>query len=143
MSRNPAAARRACLIANAIGLKAGQRLMPGGGDAIAKAMHSNRTKLRTDGKCGAMIFAGMATGLVCNLLAACAVGPDFQEPPAPDVKGFTPQPLAHETASAGKSGGAHVGEKCAKPVDHQAFQIAGRYPPAARTVPSRPGDEGG
>ena len=24
-----------------------------------------------------------------------------------------------------------VGEKCAKPVDHQAFQIAGRYPPAA------------
>ena len=23
-----------------------------------------------------------------------------------------------------------VGEKCANPVDHQAFQIAGRYPPA-------------
>jgi Protein of unknown function (DUF2950) len=35
-----------------------------------------------------------------------------------------------------------VGEKCAKPVDHQAFQIAGRYPPAARTGPSRPGEEG-
>ena len=29
-----------------------------------------------------------------------------------------------------------------RPVDHQAFQIAGRYPPAARTVPSRPGEEG-
>ena len=35
-----------------------------------------------------------------------------------------------------------VGEKFAKPVDHQAFQIAGRYPPAARTGPSRSGDEG-
>src|ERR1700730_12506850 len=36
-----------------------------------------------------------------------------------------------------------VGEKFAKPVDHQAFQIASRYPPAARTGPSRSGDEGG
>ena len=36
-----------------------------------------------------------------------------------------------------------VGKKFANPVDHQAFQIAGRYPPAARTVPSRPGEEGG
>src|ERR1700730_702389 len=35
-----------------------------------------------------------------------------------------------------------VGEKCAQPVDHQAFQIAGRYPPAARTGLSRAGDEG-
>src|SRR3984893_6874646 len=35
-----------------------------------------------------------------------------------------------------------VGEKFAKPVDHQAFQIASRYPPAARTGPSRSGDEG-
>jgi hypothetical protein len=31
-----------------------------------------------------------------------------------------------------------VGKKCAKPVDHQAFQIAGRYPPAAGTVFSAP-----
>jgi hypothetical protein len=29
-----------------------------------------------------------------------------------------------------------VGEKCAKPVDHQAFQSAGRDPPGARTVPA-------
>src|SRR6202035_5219456 len=35
-----------------------------------------------------------------------------------------------------------VGEKCANPADHQAFQITGRYPPAARTGPSRSGEEG-
>ena len=35
-----------------------------------------------------------------------------------------------------------VGEKCANLVDHQAFQVAGRYPPAACTGPARSGEEG-
>jgi NodT family efflux transporter outer membrane factor (OMF) lipoprotein len=105
MSQKPAAAN-VRLFAGAMEMKAEQALMPGDVDAIAKAMHSKRTELRTNSKCGAMVFAGMATGMVCNLLAACAVGPDFKEPPAPAVKGFTSKPLARETASAGNSGGA-------------------------------------
>ena len=39
--------------------------------------------------------------------------------------------------------GRRVGKEGAKPVDDQAFQIAGRYTPAGRTVPSGPRDEGG
>lgn len=40
------------------------------------------------------------------LLGACAVGPDFKVPPAPDVSGYTPEPLANTTASAATAGGA-------------------------------------
>ena len=32
--------------------------------------------------------------LGATLLAGCAVGPDFVPPPAPDVHGYTPEPLA-------------------------------------------------
>jgi NodT family efflux transporter outer membrane factor (OMF) lipoprotein len=33
-------------------------------------------------------------------LSGCAVGPDFSPPPAPDVGGYTPKPLPHQTAAA-------------------------------------------
>jgi NodT family efflux transporter outer membrane factor (OMF) lipoprotein len=39
------------------------------------------------------------------LMAGCAVGPDFHRPPAPDVKGYSPQPLAKQTATAETFGG--------------------------------------
>jgi NodT family efflux transporter outer membrane factor (OMF) lipoprotein len=39
------------------------------------------------------------------LVAGCAVGPDFVPPPAPDVPGYTPEPLAKGTASAATPGG--------------------------------------
>src|SRR6202045_3744333 len=39
------------------------------------------------------------------LLVSCAVGPDFQQPAAPDVTGYTPQPLAEQTANADIAGG--------------------------------------
>jgi NodT family efflux transporter outer membrane factor (OMF) lipoprotein len=39
------------------------------------------------------------------VLANCAVGPDFQQPAAPDVTGYTPQPLAEQTSSADVKGG--------------------------------------
>ena len=35
----------------------------------------------------------------------CAVGPDFEQPAAPDVTGYTPQPLAEQTSSADVKGG--------------------------------------
>lgn len=35
------------------------------------------------------------------VLAGCAVGPDFSPPPAPDVKGYTPEPLKPATAAGG------------------------------------------
>jgi NodT family efflux transporter outer membrane factor (OMF) lipoprotein len=39
------------------------------------------------------------------LMTGCAVGPDFHRPAAPDVKGYTPQPLAKQTAAADTAGG--------------------------------------
>jgi len=44
--------------------------------------------------------------LMTLLLAACAAGPDFKRPAAPDVAGYTPEKLAPETASADVAGGA-------------------------------------
>jgi len=41
-----------------------------------------------------------------SLLTSCAVGPDFERPPAPEVKGYTAQPLAPATESADVAGGA-------------------------------------
>ncbi|MGH8457002.1 MAG: efflux transporter outer membrane subunit [Stenotrophobium sp.] len=40
------------------------------------------------------------------LLSACAVGPDFHEPAAPEVKAYTPAPLPAQTAATGVPGGA-------------------------------------
>ncbi|MFZ0495462.1 MAG: efflux transporter outer membrane subunit [Methylocella sp.] len=105
MSRKPAAAKRVRLFADAMEMEARQGLMPGDIDAIAKAMHSKRTQLRTNSKCGAMGFAGMAAGLACNLLSACAVGPSFETPAAPDVTGYTKEPLKASSASAGSGKG--------------------------------------
>jgi len=42
---------------------------------------------------------------VAALAASCAVGPDFETPPAPAVSGYTPEPLPAETASAAVAGG--------------------------------------
>ena len=38
-------------------------------------------------------------------LMGCAVGPDFEQPAAPDVTGYTPQQLAEQTSSADVKGG--------------------------------------
>jgi NodT family efflux transporter outer membrane factor (OMF) lipoprotein len=46
----------------------------------------------------------LSTAAAIGLLAGCAVGPDFQAPPAPDVPGYTPEPLAG-TVSAEVGGG--------------------------------------
>jgi NodT family efflux transporter outer membrane factor (OMF) lipoprotein len=40
------------------------------------------------------------------LLAGCAVGPNFHRPAPPAVGGYTPEPLAMETAAADVAGGA-------------------------------------
>jgi NodT family efflux transporter outer membrane factor (OMF) lipoprotein len=45
----------------------------------------------------------LAIGLAA--LSGCAVGPDFEQPAAPDVTGYTAQPLAEQTASADVKGG--------------------------------------
>jgi len=45
-------------------------------------------------------------GLMALLLAGCAVGPDFKPPDAPQVKGYTAQPLATTAATPGVTGGA-------------------------------------
>jgi NodT family efflux transporter outer membrane factor (OMF) lipoprotein len=47
----------------------------------------------------------IGTALAFDLLAGCAVGPDFEPPPAPDVSGYTAQPLPQQTAAADVKGG--------------------------------------
>lgn len=49
--------------------------------------------------------AGLCSTLVAFILSACAVGPDFHKPAAPNVTGYSRAPLARETAAAGKAGG--------------------------------------
>ncbi len=43
--------------------------------------------------------------MVVAALAGCAVGPNFQRPPAPSVVGYTREPLLSQTASADVPGG--------------------------------------
>jgi NodT family efflux transporter outer membrane factor (OMF) lipoprotein len=38
-------------------------------------------------------------------LTGCAVGPDFERPAAPEVEGYTPEPMPQQTTSAGVTGG--------------------------------------
>ena len=120
MSWNPAAAKRVRLFADAMEMEAGQGPMPGDLDAIAKAIHSKRTELRTNSKCGAMGFAGMAAALACNLLAACAFGPDFVAPSPPNVTGYTKESL--KTSSASHGSGQGQGQRFAEKLD-----IAGQW----------------
>jgi hypothetical protein len=42
---------------------------------------------------------------VIALLAGCAVGPDFERPAAPEVSGYTAEPLTRQTSSADVKGG--------------------------------------
>jgi NodT family efflux transporter outer membrane factor (OMF) lipoprotein len=44
--------------------------------------------------------------LIALALCGCEVGPDFQRPAAPSDTGYTPEPLAVQTASANSRGGA-------------------------------------
>ena len=46
-----------------------------------------------------------AVATLALLLAACAVGPDFSRPAAPDTNSYTSEPLATQTASAPVTGG--------------------------------------
>jgi NodT family efflux transporter outer membrane factor (OMF) lipoprotein len=47
-----------------------------------------------------------AAGIVCVLLAGCAVGPDFGTPGAPQVGAYTAAPLPQQTAGASGPAGA-------------------------------------
>jgi NodT family efflux transporter outer membrane factor (OMF) lipoprotein len=49
--------------------------------------------------------SGCLLAVAVAALMGCAVGPDFEQPAAPDVTGYTPQPLAEQTSSADIKGG--------------------------------------
>jgi outer membrane protein TolC len=49
--------------------------------------------------------AGGCLLAIAAALSGCAVGPDFERPAAPDVEGYSKDPLAARTASAGVTGG--------------------------------------
>lgn len=48
----------------------------------------------------------LLAGLAMLLLAGCAVGPDFKQPPAPEVKSYTSQPPTDMVSTPGVVGGA-------------------------------------
>jgi NodT family efflux transporter outer membrane factor (OMF) lipoprotein len=50
-------------------------------------------------------ITGLGAVTIALALGACAVGPDFQRPPAPTDTGYTPEPLALRTASVNTRGG--------------------------------------
>jgi NodT family efflux transporter outer membrane factor (OMF) lipoprotein len=52
-----------------------------------------------------MRATSIAAATATVLLAACAVGPDFERPAAPRVSGYTAAPLAQQTSSADVKGG--------------------------------------
>ena len=56
-------------------------------------------------KKGAIARTQTAAGLACMLTAGCAFGPDFYEPAAPNVTGFTKKPLKPSSASDGTGKG--------------------------------------
>src|SRR5690348_2767016 len=43
---------------------------------------------------------GVIAVVAASYISGCAVGPDFSPPPAPEVAGYTPQPLPRQTAGA-------------------------------------------
>ncbi len=49
--------------------------------------------------------AGASLLAIGVALTGCAVGPDFERPAAPDVEGYSREPLAAKTTSAGITGG--------------------------------------
>jgi hypothetical protein len=54
------------------------------------------------------------------IVSGCAVGPDFERPPAPDVQGYMPEPLAARTASAATSGGQ--AQRFVRDLAHRSLQ---------------------
>lgn len=65
-----------------------------------------RTVRRPQARRSRAFVALSATAALALLLAGCEVGPDFLRPSAPKVKGYTPETLAGQTASAATAGGA-------------------------------------
>jgi len=49
---------------------------------------------------GRKLLIAAAAGIPMIFLSACAVGPNFEPPPAPEVGGYTPEPLAPKTAAS-------------------------------------------
>ncbi len=74
--------------------------------ALARSAVGNGGKLR---------ISGGAACLTMTLLAGCAVGPDFLEPAAPDVTGYTKERLKASSASAGS--GLGQGQRFAQDLD--------------------------
>ena len=60
---------------------------------------------RTERNYFLLLCLSLFTAHCSLLLAGCAVGPDFQRPAAPEVVGYTSEPLPEQTASVEVHGG--------------------------------------
>jgi NodT family efflux transporter outer membrane factor (OMF) lipoprotein len=79
-------------------------------------------------KCGAARLRMLGTGAAGLLLASCAVGPNFVPPPAPDVTGYTPEPLRSPRADSG-------GPRVAQQHFVNGAEISARWWAAFRSAP--------
>ena len=72
-------------------------------------------------------------------LTGCAVGPDFAPPAAPDVNGYTPEPLATATAAAATPGGS---SSALRPRSRSARAMVDAVPFQGAQQPDRKGARG-
>jgi NodT family efflux transporter outer membrane factor (OMF) lipoprotein len=67
-----------------------------------RSMHDRTSERRTAGRTDCRVLRLSLAVLTAFLLASCAVGPDFAPPAAPDVTGYTREPLkSPQTDAAG------------------------------------------
>lgn len=68
-------------------------------------MRFYRSRSRSFRKTHAIALAYTTAGLALVVVSGCALGPDFHEPAAPEVTGYTKEPLKPSSASAGSGQG--------------------------------------
>src|SRR5262249_12694215 len=83
------------------------RLPSEGRQGSIARFHSDAPAREMEGERSILSRAGLAAAIAAAaVLGGCPLGPDFKRPAAPDVDGYTPEPLAPHTASATVAGGA-------------------------------------
>jgi NodT family efflux transporter outer membrane factor (OMF) lipoprotein len=78
--------------------------------------------------CSAARLRALCAGATGLILASCAVGPDFVSPPAPEVTGYTPEPLRSPHADSG-------GPRVAQQHFVTGAEISARWWAAFRSTP--------
>jgi NodT family efflux transporter outer membrane factor (OMF) lipoprotein len=81
------------------------RFVKGEKVSVSSVRHKRRKSSPAKGAFASILTAFSALAVAVVALSACAVGPNFVAPPAPDVSGYTPEAKPAATASAAIEGG--------------------------------------